>query len=113
MTLFHPDGSLLARRPAHGILMVRRGVRHPGQHVEWVITCKCEREVHLLLRPARMDCWYLGPSGRNTCRVVGQACWKARQTDTGLLITPALLWSGHFSTTEAWHLDDPNVGRRA
>lgn len=107
MTLFAPDGSLLTRRPSHGILMARPARRLAAQHTEWVITCKCEREVHLLLRPARMDCWRVGPKGRNSCRVIGEACWKARSTSGGLVIAPALMWRGHFSTTEVWHLDDP------
>lgn len=108
MTLFHPDGSLLTRRPAHGLLMMRRVRAHPGQHEEWVITCKCERELHILLRPSRMDCWRVGDNGPNTCRVMGQACWKSDRTRTGLVLTPRLVWRGHFATTDHWHADDPN-----
>lgn len=107
MTLFHPDGSLISRRPAHGLLMMRRARRHPAKHEEWVITCKCERELHIMLRPARMDCWRVGTA--NECRITARSCWKFHATAGGLVITPRLTWRGHFATSNVWHADDPNA----
>ena len=103
---------LISRKPGHAIAAVlssARARRAPGQHREVAIGCACGEAVALWARPERMDCWKVGTV--NTCRVLGGPCWKYREVRRGsariavVTFEPALVWEGHFRTTNPWQAD--------